>query len=45
MPLVNLKTGVMQLYMERVIHIQNHFIYQESVQYGFCGQLSGEVFS
>ena len=45
MLLMNFKTGVMQLYMEQVIHIQSHSGYRELVQYGFCGQLSGEVFS
>ena len=44
MLLMNFKTGVMQLYMEQVIHIQSHSGYRELVQYGFCGQLSGEVF-
>lgn len=45
MLLMNFKTGVMQLYMGQVIHIQSHSGYRELVQYGFCGQLSGEVFS
>lgn len=46
MLLMNFKTGVMQLYMGQVvIHIQSHSGYRELVQYGFCGQLSGGVFS